>query len=102
MDGGKWFFSTRYHKCRRLKFHDPLTGEEQDTKIQIPKGLSRNLHIQKNQRLYVHISRAEIDDYCGFKSVLSIQYFPNIRWGQLLLFAKVLHMYLRETLTQQL
>jgi hypothetical protein len=37
MDGGKWFFSTRYCKYRRLKFHDPVTGKEQDTKIQIPR-----------------------------------------------------------------
>jgi hypothetical protein len=102
MEGGKWFFSTRYHKCRRLKFHDPLTGEEQDTKIQIPKVYLETYIFSKTKDYTYHISRAEIDDYCGFKSVLSIQYFQNIRWGQLLLFAKVLRMYLRETLTQQL
>src|SRR5919112_2378993 len=38
MDGGKWFFSTRYHKCRRLKFNDPVTGEEQDHKNTDTKG----------------------------------------------------------------
>jgi hypothetical protein len=101
MDGGKWFFSSRYCKCRRLKFHDPLTGEEQAQKYRYQR-VYLETYIFRKTKDYTFTSRAEIDDYCGFKSVVSIQYFPNIRWGQLLLFAKVLHMYLRETLTQQL